>query len=249
MSTPTRLTRSMSPAAMVVAILALVLAAAGAGYAGGRIGTQDLRNGAVTTPKIRNDAVTGAKIRNGQVSNADLVREHRFVAIGSPGGPAFYNGGEGDCVWTGRAGLFPGSGPASIMTDRFGVVHLAGAAESSEGPSGDGRCDSSDPTELEDGIMMILPPSLRPAHSLILPSAVSADGAVTYIAGVRPIVFGDFVLPAGAVYNADLGTVLDGISYYPASSHTAARGGVSTEPAPGGKALLRLLGGSTSRRH
>jgi hypothetical protein len=60
--------------ANVIATLALFLAiGGGAVWAAGRIGTSQIKNGAVTTKKIKNNAVTGAKAKEssfGQVPDA-----------------------------------------------------------------------------------------------------------------------------------------------------------------------------------
>ena len=72
--------------ALLVAITAVFLAIGGAAYAGLRVGTRDLQNGAVTaaklhkkavtTKKIKRDSVTGAKVKEsslGTVPNANAV--------------------------------------------------------------------------------------------------------------------------------------------------------------------------------
>jgi hypothetical protein len=43
--------------AFLIGVLALVVAMGGVGYAAGRIGTADLKNGAVTSPKIRDETI------------------------------------------------------------------------------------------------------------------------------------------------------------------------------------------------
>lgn len=60
-----------------LAIAALIIALASPAHAVGerisaRIGTADLKDGAVTTPKLHDNAVTSRKIRNGTVQVADL---------------------------------------------------------------------------------------------------------------------------------------------------------------------------------
>jgi hypothetical protein len=72
--------------ALLVAIIAIVFAIGGAAYAGSKVGTHDLENGAVTaaklhrkavtTKKIKRDSVTGAKVKEsslGTVPNANAV--------------------------------------------------------------------------------------------------------------------------------------------------------------------------------
>ena len=58
---------------MVVATTALVIAAGtGGGLAASKIGTGDLKNGAVSTPKVKKNAITGAKVRNNTLTGADI---------------------------------------------------------------------------------------------------------------------------------------------------------------------------------
>lgn len=54
--------------AMVVACISLAVAMSGFAWAATRIGTGDLKNGAVTAKKIHTDAVRGIKIRDGAVA-------------------------------------------------------------------------------------------------------------------------------------------------------------------------------------
>jgi hypothetical protein len=56
---PPRLTYSN----VMVTLLAFVVPGGGVAWAHGRIGTADLRNGAVTTPKVSGGAITQAKLR------------------------------------------------------------------------------------------------------------------------------------------------------------------------------------------
>jgi hypothetical protein len=64
--------RLLHPATMI-ATMALLVALSGAGFAAAKIGTGQLRNGAVTTAKLKNNAVTAAKLRAGAVGAADLA--------------------------------------------------------------------------------------------------------------------------------------------------------------------------------
>lgn len=225
-----RFVTSLSPAAMIVAVFALVVAAAGAGYSAGQIGTGD----------IKNNAVTSAKVKNGQISNADLVKETRFVKISAPGAPGFSNGGEGDCLWQDGSALIPGLAHASYQVDRFGRVHLAGIAVASDAPGGDGDCDSTAMNESEDGIIMILPKKLRPERTQISESALGSSPV--FVVGNSPLISGSTVLPPGAVYASNGGAILDGISYYPVGSKVAVRGTTPAKPTPAGRALLHRLG-------
>lgn len=69
-----RWSRSMSPAAFVLSILALVVAtSAGTAYAAVKIGTKQLKNGAVTSAKIKNGTVASVDVRDGGVTGADVA--------------------------------------------------------------------------------------------------------------------------------------------------------------------------------
>lgn len=56
--------------AMIVALIALFVSLAGVGYAASKIGTNDLKNGAVTAKKLHRKAVRTAKIAPGAVGPA-----------------------------------------------------------------------------------------------------------------------------------------------------------------------------------
>lgn len=58
--------------ATIIAVIALMVALSGVGYAASTIGTAQLKNNAVTTAKIKNNAVTTAKIKNSAVTSAKL---------------------------------------------------------------------------------------------------------------------------------------------------------------------------------
>lgn len=66
-----RVRRSLTPA-MVVAFIALFAALSGGTYAATKLGTKNLRNGAVTNKKLRNGAVTNRKLRRRAVSISKL---------------------------------------------------------------------------------------------------------------------------------------------------------------------------------
>lgn len=64
--------RMPSPA-MVVAVAALIVALGGSAWAVSKIGTSQIKNGAVTTPKIRNKGVTTAKLKAGAVTGPKIA--------------------------------------------------------------------------------------------------------------------------------------------------------------------------------
>ncbi len=214
----------MSPIALLVALLALVVTAAGAGYAAGKIDTKDIKDNAVTT----------AKIKNGTIAVKDLKKEEKQKAV------AFRNGGEGDCIWRSGAALISGLGGPTFRKDRFGTVHLSGVAVAADGPGGDAVCDSSDPGQLADAIAFVLPAGYIPAKSLIVGG--STGGVV--IAGKGGLVGPGIALPAGAVAGLSGGSgnlaLLDGVSFQPAGSKVV----LSRTPASGrvSPGLLKELG-------
>jgi hypothetical protein len=59
--------------AMAVALLALIVALSGSAYAATKIGTKQIKAGAVTAKKIRTGAVTAGKIRPGAVSTEKIA--------------------------------------------------------------------------------------------------------------------------------------------------------------------------------
>ncbi len=216
-----RVGSAMSPVALLVAILALVVSAAGAGFAAATIGTPQLKNNAVTakkikknavtTKKIKKNAVTTDKVKDGSLTAADLVPNEVQKS------PVFGNGGEGDCVWQSAGAVLPGLGKPTYRKDRFGTVHLSGVAVASNGPGGDATCDNSDPGQFSDSVVFTLPAGYIPAQSW-----VASDGTTSLIvAGAAGISSGgDTLLPGqvGATTTLGAPVVLDGISFEPVGS-------------------------------
>ncbi|WP_203338700.1 hypothetical protein [Nocardioides limicola] len=212
--------------------------------------TSDLTKGAVTTPKIKNQAVTTKKLKknavktsriaNGAVTTAKLTREEKYRRVGTPGNPAYRNGGQGDCIWQSGVSVIPTVGHPSFRVDRFGVVHLSGVAFAEDGPGGDGVCDPDDEGETADGIAFILPTGYRPATTQIYPM-----GDVTVIVvGTSPLVLGPSTLPAGAVYSnwPGFGLPMDGISFERAGSPVLSRSSVPGDGTGDPDFAARLLG-------
>jgi hypothetical protein len=241
------LLRRVGPAAsgiaVAVSLLALVAAAAGAGYAGVQIGTDQIKNnaitakkihkGAVTTKKIKKNAVTGAQVKDGSLSTSDLPAEEKYKPV------TFFNGGEGDCVWQNADAAIPGLGNASIRKDRNGIVHLSGVAVASNGSGGDGSCDYTDPGQDTDAVAYILPAGYIPFKTLLIP--VGSNGVI--IAGPNGLTSGGITLPPGAVYTAGTGTLIqDNIQFEAAGSPTVARVAASGRVTPAGAKLLKSLG-------
>lgn len=221
-----RLTKSMPPAAMVVAILALLVATAGVGYTAATVGTNDLQNDAVTSPKVK----------DGTLRSADLVKDPKFKYVGGSGVP-FSSGGEGDCVWQSGHTLILGLPKVGYRVDRFGTVHLTGLALASNGAGGDAVCDIG---ETEDGIVFRLPVSARPSKHQIL--VIGSDSMI--IVNKQGLSTGGDVLPAGAVYWSGTPSTVpfDNISFPSAGAKVYGRATTRTTTRPGGQALLRSLG-------
>lgn len=91
--------------ASVIAMLALFLALGGISYAAsGKIGTPDIKNGAVTKLKIKKDAVTGAKVKE---SSLGIVPNAAKLAGKEPG--AFESKGFGGSGDSPHVNLLPSS--------------------------------------------------------------------------------------------------------------------------------------------
>lgn len=158
--------RRPSPA-MVVAIVALVVAMAGTGYAasqlpGNSVGSKQLKANAVTTAKIKKNAVTGAKIKKKTITGSDinlnklgtvpsanvangLAPMEATHLVGAPGEPPFLGGSSN--LPSGSPFKFS---PVGFFKDHDGIVYLQGVGLA--GGSG------SPP-----GVLFQLPAGFRPA--------------------------------------------------------------------------------------
>jgi hypothetical protein len=83
----------------------------------------------------------------------------------------------------------------SFAKDALGHVHLRGIAFAEDGTGGDGKCDSTQPGEAEDGLVFSLPAGYRPDYVTI--SAAVAQIAIVPDAGA---VLANSPMPPGAVY-------------------------------------------------
>src|SRR5690554_1883365 len=111
-----RFDRAMSPASLVISILALVVATSmtsasaastltekrlerasvsAAAIKNNAVTTKKIRNGAVTTKKLKNKAVTAKKIANGAVTNAKIRNGTIGVAKLSSAARAALTGAQG----------------------------------------------------------------------------------------------------------------------------------------------------------
>lgn len=145
------LSRRPSPA-LVVAVIALVVAMAGTGYAAFKlpknsVGTKQIKNKAVNTAKLKKDAVTGAKVKDQSLSGSDIKLDTLGTVpsantantantanalapleathfVGTPGQPGFQSGSSNN---PGEAGVkFQAVG---FYKDHDGIVHLQGLAK------------------------------------------------------------------------------------------------------------------------
>lgn len=225
-----RFLTSLSPAAMVVAVLALVLAGAGVGYSVGTVGTSDLQN----------NAVTSAKVKNGTLKNADMVKQQKYVR------PTLGNGIEGDCLWSDvSVTSLPGLSHVAYRRDRFGTTHLTGIATMADGPGGDAACGGAGMDSIGDFTIFTLPAAAQPAASLY---RIDLSGNLMIVPGPGGLnLGGGTVIPAGAVLCADGGSsacFLDGISFETASAKVVvprATTGVNKPITKQGRAMLRQL--------
>jgi hypothetical protein len=215
-----RIGSAMSPVALLVALLALVVSAAGVGYAAGQIGSSQIKNNAITAKKIKKNAVTTKKIKKNAVTG-DKVKDGTLTAADLPPNEVekaatITNGGEGDCVWTAGPTIIPGLQPVTFRKDRFGTVHLAGLVQGGNGPGGDATCNSGDAGQSADAIVFMLPAGYVPAKTVIF-GGVGAGGVI--VVGAQGLVEGSLVLPPGAVASGAVDPALfDGISFEPVGS-------------------------------
>jgi hypothetical protein len=79
-----RLRRRLTYANVMATIAAFGVLAGGGAYAASKIGTNDIKNGAVTTKKIKNGAVTRKKLKPGAVPKVDRFSRSGAVPFGSP---------------------------------------------------------------------------------------------------------------------------------------------------------------------
>ncbi len=100
-------TRRRPSLSLVISIVALVVAMGGTSYAAVKIGTNDLKNGAVTSAKIQNDTIGSADVRDGGLKGRDfagglptgprgprgLPGINRWALIGADGAIAAQSGG------------------------------------------------------------------------------------------------------------------------------------------------------------
>ncbi len=128
---------------MVIAMIALVVAAAGGGYAAAKlpknsVGTAQLRNGSVTSAKVKNHSLLAVDFKPGQLERV------LPTAIG-PTGPTGPSGADGATGAVGATGDQGDSGPTGPVGDSGaqGPIGTQGAAGLSYGNSIVGASTSS----------------------------------------------------------------------------------------------------------
>ncbi|HVQ59159.1 MAG TPA: hypothetical protein VMS60_09680 [Solirubrobacterales bacterium] len=164
--------------ALIIAVIALVFALAGTGYAAFKvpkksIGTAQLKSNAVTNAKVKNNTLTGKKLKLSTLGTVPTATNatHANVAdlanslplpglhvIGAPGEPGFLEGAQN----------VPSGGPiaitpASFFKDHDGVVHLEGFVLPGSGP-----------------LLFSLPPGYRPASGRLVVFQQSENTVVAF---------------------------------------------------------------------
>ena len=90
-----RMRPRLSPS-LVVAVLALVVAAGGTGFAAGKITSKDIKNGTIQAKDVRDGTLTGAEVKDGSLNGADLgqrsVPRDRIAVTCGAGQVPFFDG-------------------------------------------------------------------------------------------------------------------------------------------------------------
>lgn len=198
--------------AMVVAVVALVLAMVGTGYAAFKlpkksVGTAQLKGSAVTNAKIKNGTITGKKLnlkKLGTVpsathaSSADVattVPPNAVHVVGAPGEPGFQSG---TTNFGSESGLtLPG---ASFLKDHDNVVHLEGVVKVGKGSFA--------------GEIFQLPAGFRPPSGQIV--ILEANGNTFIIAGSN-VSIGGVDISGEVITEEEEAAILTGISFFAGS--------------------------------
>jgi hypothetical protein len=206
-----RITPSRRPSpAMIVAILALVMAMVGTGYAAFKlpknsVGTKQLKKNSVTAAKIKKNAVTSAKVKNHTLTGADI----NLAKLGTVPSAATANtvppreglhivGAAGEPGFEGGATNFPSATPGLSFTpvaffkDHDEVVHLEGVAK------------------LTAPFIFTLPPGFRPASGQIQVYEPFEESTII-VAGSNVVIEGLDI--SGKVIGSEEFAGLSGISF------------------------------------
>ncbi|HEX5526377.1 MAG TPA: hypothetical protein VFX44_04145 [Solirubrobacterales bacterium] len=199
--------------AMIVAIVALVLAMVGTGYAAVNlpkksVGTAQLKGSAVTNAKIKNGTITGKKLNLKKLgvvpnathaSSADIattVPPNAVHVIGAAGEPGFQGGTTNYGTESGLT--LPG---ASFLKDHDNVVHLEGVVKTGSGGTLGGE-------------IFQLPPGYRPPSGQIV--VLEASGRTIIIAGSN-VSIGGFDISGEVIGEEEEAVILTGVSFFAGS--------------------------------
>jgi hypothetical protein len=218
--------RPPSPS-MVVALIALVVALAGTGYAAvnlpkGSVGAKQLKKNSVTKAKIRKNAVTRAKIRKNAVTGVKvkgrsiLGKDIRLKSLGKVPSAAVADTANGlaplePLHLVGAAGEPPfeeGAGNFGVVTDGVlsqpvGFYKDRGGIVHLEGLAKAGK----------DRFVFTLPPGYRPQSGIT--QLFEPGGALILIFGSNVVIAGVDV--SGKVLSNEMTANLSGISFRPGS--------------------------------
>lgn len=191
--------------ANVVSTLALVLALGlGGAYAASKIGSKDIKRGAVRSKTIKDRTIKGKDVGDAGLTGADLADGSVAAADLAPSPPVVNlqlgNGGEGDCLWLDGTVDFPTTSPVSLRRNAFGEVTLQGAAGPANGPGGDAVCGGAGAESLEDSQITTIPAEHRPALSQLFTNPSS--GALIIVAGANGLQVGPTSIAAGTVVSS-----------------------------------------------
>ncbi|HST69282.1 MAG TPA: hypothetical protein VLI94_06465 [Solirubrobacterales bacterium] len=201
---------------MIVALVALMLAMVGTGYAAVNlpkksVGTAQLKGKAVTNAKIKNGTITGKKLKLktiGTVPNAthaavaDLANSippSAVHVVGAPGEPGFQSGTTNFGTLSGIANT-PG---ASFLKDRDNIVHLEGIVKKGAGGP-------------IPGTLFQLPPGFRPPSGTIVVVEVPEEQQLL-IVGSNVVVPGADLSGLVIAQGAEENVILTGLSFFAGS--------------------------------
>lgn len=124
--------RSLRPSpALVISIIALVVALGGTSYAAFKVGTKNIKNGAVTTKKLHNGAVTGKKLNLTGVTAPNAAHATNASELGGQSASAYalasQPGFTDATLISGYTNYGNGFSTAGYMKDTLGFVHLTGS--------------------------------------------------------------------------------------------------------------------------
>jgi hypothetical protein len=173
---------------MVVALIALMVATAGTGYAAGvlpgnSVGSKQIKRGSVTNAKLQNGAVDSAKVKDGSLRKVD------FVATDLPAGPAGPKGDKGDPGAPGTNGTNGTNGTAGAA----GATNVTTRSVSASEPVGESEltvpCNAGEKAVGGGGLIPLLDPEVTfmgtypsPSTNATTPTGWTARFKITGIA-------------------------------------------------------------------